>query len=246
MRYGLISDIHGNLPALRAALDALNEAGIDRLICLGDLVGYGANPAEVIDLVRQQPNLTVIAGNHDRQVRGRRDPRMREQAAEVLDWTREHLGPADLDWLAGLSQGLMLDDDQILVIHGALTERDAYILNVNEIRRNLEVMLQEYPDFRICFFGHTHVPLIVSPKVVVTDLKATKTLNLDQNEVYLVNPGSVGQPRDKCPLASAAIFDSERWSLTIVRTEYDIESAQGAITSAGLPERLAERLATGS
>jgi predicted phosphodiesterase len=246
MKYGIISDIHGNIQALNVALETMEQEGVDHILCLGDLVGYGANPAEVVAAVRDRVDFISICGNHDRQVNGRRDPRMRKVAAEALDWTRDNLPPRDIEWLEELAHGLLMEKVGVMLIHGSLLERDSYILNGLEIRRNLEVMVQEYSDHRICLFGHTHVPLVVSPRFVTTDLKQTRRYPLDPDDVYLINPGSVGQPRDRCPLSCFAILDTDPWSITFHRREYDIAAAQEAIRAAGLPDRFAERLETGS
>ena len=246
MRYGLITDIHGNLHALNVAIQHLESLGYDQLLCFGDLVGYGARPGDVVTKLRQREDLICIAGNHDRQVVGEKDPRMRKTAVEALEWTQDNISPNNARWLQSLSQGKIFDDDPIVIVHGSLVERDAYILNGAEIKRNLEAMVSDFPEQKICLFGHTHVPLLVSPKTLVTDIKETKTFQLDPNDVYLINPGSVGQPRDKCPLAAYGLLDTEKWTMTFIRKPYDIEAAQAEILEAGLPEKFATRLSTGS
>lgn len=243
-KYGIISDIHANHAALQVSLDYLNQVGVDKLLCLGDLVGYGAEPSECIQTVRDKPNVYCIAGNHDRQVIGDRDPRMRKTATKVLEWTADNISPANSRYLKQLPHGLTVDDNFIMV-HGSLVERDAYILNPQEISKNLKCMINDFDGLKICFFGHTHIPMLIGTKAVITDLQETKSFQLDKNDVYLINPGSVGQPRDKCPMAAFAIFDTENWTVSFVRRPYDIRQTQRTIIDNGLPEKFARRLAVG-
>ncbi len=243
-RYGIISDIHANYQALKVALECLQAVGVEKILCLGDLVGYGAEPSECIQAVKERVDIVTIAGNHDRQVIGEKDPRMRKTASKVLEWTADNISPANARYLRSLPQGQTVDDAFIMV-HGSLIERDAYILTAAEVKKNLECMLTDFPGMKICFFGHTHVPMLIGTKAIITDLRETKTFQLDRNEVYLINPGSVGQPRDKCPLASFGMFDAEQWTMTFFRKQYDIRAAQRSIIDNGLPEKFARRLAVG-
>ena len=243
-RYGVFGDIHANLPAMEVALDYLDMAGVDKMLLLGDLVGYGANPSECIQLVRDRVDVIAIAGNHDRQVIGERDKRMRRTALKALEWTQDNISPNNARYLRNLPSGQVVDEVFIMV-HGSLVERDAYILNAREVQRNLECMANDFPEMRVCFFGHTHVPMLIGTKAVVTDLKKTRTFQLDTDDIYLINPGSVGQPRDRCPTASFGIFDAEKWTMTFVRKEYDVKLAQRRIIEAGLPEKFARRLSIG-
>ncbi len=243
-RYGLMGDIHANLPALEVALAYLDMAGIDRVLCMGDIVGYGANPNECVNILRKRANIISICGNHDRQVIGERDKRMRQTALKALEWTQDNLTPNNARLLKDLPSGRTVDEMFILV-HGSLVERDAYILNANEVARNLECMANEFSDMRICFFAHTHVPMLIGTKAVVTDLHKTRTFQLDPDDIYLINPGSVGQPRDRCSMASFGIFDADKWTVTFIRKEYDIKLAQKRILEAQLPEKFARRLSVG-
>ncbi len=243
-KYGIISDIHANYVALKVALDYLSQAGVDKVLCLGDLVGYGAEPFECISAIKDKPNVDCIAGNHDRQVIGEKDPRMRKTATKVLEWTADNISPSNARYLKQLPQGLTIDETFIMV-HGSLVERDAYILHAPEISKNLQCMINDFPGMKICFFGHTHIPMLIGTKAVITDLRETKSFQLDRNDIYLINPGSVGQPRDRCPLAAFGIFDAENWTMTFIRRPYDIRQAQRAIIDSGLPEKFARRLAVG-
>ena len=245
-KYGVIADVHSNYHALLAAIEVLDRAGVDRLLCLGDIVGYGGEPELCVKTVRTRQNIIAIAGNHDRQVTGVKDERMRRTAVVALDWTHEKVGEANAHFLTRLPQGRVVDDEFVLV-HGSLVDRDAYILSPAEIRRNMRAFRSDFPDAKVCFFGHTHVPALVGtrPGSVFLDIKESRTFKLSRRDVYLINPGSVGQPRDRCPLASFAIFDAARWSVTFVRKEYDIAGAQEAILDAGLPKAFASRLVDG-
>jgi diadenosine tetraphosphatase ApaH/serine/threonine PP2A family protein phosphatase len=239
-----MADVHANLRALRVALTHMHGASVDRILFLGDLVGYGAEPGECIDLIRSLDNVTVISGNHDRQLVGDMDPNMRRTAVRALEWTKRALTEEQIDYLQRLPQGQTLDEVFILV-HGSLVSRDAYILSTKEVEENRKLMVEEFKGRRVCFFAHTHVPLLVGTKSVVRDLHETKAFELDQHDVFLINPGSVGQPRDRCPLAAFGIFDTSNWTMTFFRVPYDIDGAKAAIAAAGLPEKFARRLDVG-
>ena len=243
-KYGLISDIHANYVAMRVALDYLQAAHVDKILCLGDLVGYGAEPQACIDAVRNQPNILTIAGNHDRQLIGDSDTHMRRTATEVLEWTAKQLSSEQMQFVKRLPKGLTVDE-LLVMVHASLVERDAYILTPQEISRNFVCMLNDFPKQRICFYGHTHVPMLIGTKTIVTALHETQTLQLDRDDIYFINPGSVGQPRDKCPLACFGVFDAAQWTMTFVRRPYDLRLAQKKIIESGLPEKFARRLAVG-
>ena len=243
-KYGIISDVHANFTAMQMALNHLEAAGCEKIINLGDLVGYGAEPAKCVEAARTRPNITSIIGNHDRQAVGEKDDRMRKTAAKVLEWTAQHLAPEDVAYLKKCPKGLVLEKDFILV-HGSLVERDAYLLTPPEITKNLQAMSTDFPAAKICFFGHTHVPMLIGTKQTIIDLQETKMFKLDPNERYMINPGSVGQPRDKCPLSAFGIFDTQNWTMTFIRKPYDFRRAQQLIIDNGLPEKFARRLALG-
>jgi len=244
VHYGLLADIHGNLRAFQLALACLEQARVDQILFLGDLVGYCAEPGECIDLMRSLPNALPICGNHDRNVLGEPDPNMRRTAAFAIKWTQEVLTADQLGYLKSLPQGRTLDEG-IIMVHGSLASRDAYILNLKEVEANRKLMLEVFTGMKLCFFAHTHVPMLVGTKSLVTDLRETKAFRLDRDDVYLINPGSVGQPRDKCPLASFGIFDSGDYTMTFFRRPYDVAGARNAILAAGLPEKFARRLEVG-
>lgn len=243
-KYGLISDVHANYTAMSAALEYLEAAGCERILNLGDLVGYGAEPALCVETVRKRTDTLSIVGNHDRQAVGETDDRMRKTAAKVLEWTAQHLTTDDAVFIKKLPQGLIVDN-RFIMVHGSLIERDTYLLTPEDINRNMQSLINDFPNIRVCFFGHTHHPMLIGTKAIVTELKETKVFQLDPNDRYMINPGSVGQPRDRCPLSSFGIFDAKNWTMQFIRKPYDFRKAQAKIIESGLPEKFARRLALG-
>ena len=244
MHYGIIADIHANATALKVALDHLNRTGIDKMLFLGDLIGYGGQPVESVQMIQGRMDTLSISGNHDRMLFSDIDPHMRKTAVRAVEWTRDVLSDEQLYFLRHLPQGLTVDD-RYLMVHGSLLDRDAYILNSTQIRQNLDCMRDEFSDYKICFFGHTHAPMVVSKGSCVMEVRESRTYQLDRDEVYLINPGSIGQPRDHCPYSSFGIFDEDKWTMSIFRKPYNIREAQDAIENAGLPEKFAKRLTAG-
>lgn len=237
--YAVISDIHGNLEALEAVLrDVPGE--VETVYCLGDVIGYGANPDECCEVVRSL-GMPTISGNHDLAVTdlGTDLNWFNPTAAAAVMWTREHLGPENAEFLR--TRPRMMQTREALFVHGSVRDPDEYIINKTSAQENLAILKGEYPGIPICFFGHTHVKTVVpSPNGVMTD---GDTLDLTSGGPYLVNPGSVGQPRDGDTFASYVLRDGERVIYRFV--EYDIERAQAKIRAAGLPDMLADRLAVG-
>jgi len=248
--YAVISDIHGNLEALEAVLADVPE-GVERVYCLGDVIGYGANPDECCDIVREA-GMPVISGNHDLAVTDLSTDLawFNPVAAAAVLWTREHLSAENAEFLR--TRPRMMQTRDALFVHGSVRDPDEYIINSVSAEENLRILKSEYPGVRVCFFGHTHVKTVApSPNGPVTGSHA---LDLSSNGPYLVNPGSVGQPRDGDTFASyvlAGSFNGDDGNGTagprvVYRfVEYDIEKAQAKIRSAGLPRMLADRLAQG-
>lgn len=214
-KYGIIADIHANYPALRGVLNYLNAEGVDKILCLGDLVGYGDEPFKCIDALRNTPNVVAIAGDYDRIVVGNSDPRLHGKAKKTLEWTAEHISPEHAAYLRGLPDRMTVDDT-IIMVHASLIEDDAYILTPGEVGRNLKALVTQYPTFRFCFFGHTHLPVLIGTKSVVTDLADGKHLQLDADDTYLINPGSVGDSRR----AGFAILDTLKRTITFMRVGF--------------------------
>ena len=236
MRVAVISDIHGNLPALEAVLADMPE--VDEVMCLGDLVGYGGNPRQCVEAVIEAGWPTLV-GNHDRACTS---PEILEwfnaDAATVVRWTRDQLTEDQLTWLAALPE--QTTRNGVLLVHAS--PRDPifeYILDLQTATENLELL-----GTRVCFHGHSHIPGIFQyeeGRVYHDYRQATYHLR----GPVLINPGSVGQPRDGDPAASYGIWDVDHETFTYRRVPYDVTSAQVAILSAGLPERFAARLQMG-
>jgi predicted phosphodiesterase len=245
MRYLILSDIHANCEALSAVLAHVRRKRWDKAIVLGDVVGYGANPNQAVDLVRALKPLVAIRGNHDKVCSGVEDGEMFNRVAlQAAMWTRRKLSPSNLRWLRSLPEGPAVVDGAFAVAHGTPIDEDAYIFGEIEA---LNVFRQT--TFPLCFFGHSHFPVVfgLSPDAIQTVLTTPPSFHfrLEPGVRYLVNPGSIGQPRDGNPLASFATFDSGTRSVSIYRVPYKIERAQRKILGAGLPRPLADRLALG-
>ena len=238
MRIGIVSDIHGNIQALEAVVADMSD--VDAVICLGDVVGYGGNPIECIDFVRDLGWPTLV-GNHDRACTDVEVLQwFNEDAARAIEWTVGHIGRNRIEWLGSLPEEDEVGDEVVLV-HGSPRDHIyEYILDAATAEANLALL----DGSKICFHGHTHVPGIFRKDdgrlIHEYDLG---TFRLEGPE--LVNPGSVGQPRDGEPDASYAIWDRLKQTFEFRRVPYDREGAKTAIRAAKLPERFADRLDVG-
>ena len=250
MRYAVLSDIHGNLEALTAVLEALASERIDRYLCLGDVMGYGADP--VACLARLQTcDAVIVAGNHDVACVGKLDLAWFNEAARAaVLWTRDRLSVTDLDALRRLPLTTTLDP--FTLVHGTLRhpERFEYLVDIAQAVDTAGVCRT-----LMCLMGHTHLPCCLEydrihrrfVRILTTaeELARVEFSDDAQSMRYIVNPGSVGQPRDGDPRASCAVIDTTLKELSIHRVAYDIAAAQRKIREAGLPEFLADRLAVG-
>ncbi len=245
MRYLILSDLHANWEALEAVLREL-EGRYDIALCCGDLVGYGADPNPIIDWVRANCQVCV-RGNHDKACTGIDDLEWFNPVAKTAAiWTQQNLTPENVSWTRELPQGPIVVDG-FQVFHGSPYNEDEYVIAADEAGQAFG-----YLEKRVAFFGHTHVQggFIWNRSRVETiprtSLRADRQLmDIDRDCAYLVNPGSVGQPRDGDPRAAAALYDSDAGIVTYFRIVYDIESAQRKIRNAGLPSILADRLSVG-
>ncbi len=244
MRYAVISDIHSNLEALTASLNEIDKLKADRIICLGDIVGYNPNPNECVEIIRQR-NILSIMGNHDSRVAELEDAGdFNLQAARAVYWTRQVLTPENREFLSGLPRSRFVDN-RFLAVHGWVNDTDQYILGVNDAQQNFNLLKDLKKSPRLCFFGHTHVPVAYMEFNSTVEPAAGETLKLIKGVRYLINPGAVGQPRDRDPRASFAVYDTKASEVSFHRVDYDIQSTADKILEAGLPERLAERLKLG-
>lgn len=243
MRYAILGDIHANIAALDAVLDAVDEAGVDQIIQVGDVVGYGSSPVECIERMRERDAL-VVKGNHDGACTGEVDARTFNDAArEAVDYHRSLLSREDLKWLMQLPY--TASTPHCSVSHGTLHKPELfdYIQRPEDADASFEVL--ERP---VCFLGHTHRPVTLmrlhdAPHR--TSYTFSERFDLGQAMAAFVNVGSVGQPRDDDPRAAWAIYDSKAHVIEVMRVEYDIEREADQIIRAGLPKILADRLFLG-
>jgi diadenosine tetraphosphatase ApaH/serine/threonine PP2A family protein phosphatase len=241
MRYGIYSDIHGNLEALQAVLESMKTLGVERRICLGDLVGYCANPNECVDIIRERSDL-VILGNHDSVALGRESSEnFNFYARRAIEWTRENLSKESVDFLQKLSY-IEVEEELCFVHASPRSPADWYYVT------SLDDAVDAFSFFRqrICFVGHTHWPVIVvmegEQSFRICD---TLSYTLEKGQRMLVNVGSVGQPRDRNPHASWTICDSKALSVEIVRVPYDIGKAQKKMRDNDFADFLVHRLSEG-
>ncbi|MDD5530270.1 MAG: metallophosphoesterase family protein [bacterium] len=239
MRYAILSDIHSNIEALESVVSELKGREISKVICLGDIVGYGANPNECCNLVKEMSEC-VILGNHDAGSIGLTNlSHFHSLAKEVCVWTSKILTHENTSWLKSLS--FQQNYNNVLLSHSSPSTPGHwhYVSSMNDA-------INEFPVCdHICFIGHTHVPAtfvkIGQKYKIITNNKFL--INPDYK--YIINPGSVGQPRDKNTQSSFAVYDSEIEEIETVRISYDIDATQKKIINAGLPQYLAERLLLG-
>lgn len=245
MRYLVISDIHANLEALEAVLAHPATRVCDRVLVLGDLVGYGADPNAVIERIRSMPSVTIVRGNHDKVGAGLdKVDGFNLLARQAIEWTASALTPENRAWLRALPEGPIVVDSLVEICHGTPFDEDLYVFDDLDALRALRAATRP-----LCLFGHTHVPAAFR---LDRDLRpigpmrgARVTLTVDADARYLVNCGSVGQPRDGDSSAAFGIVDTEARTLDIMRVPYNVAAAQAKIVAAGLPDVLAQRLAVG-
>ena len=245
MRYLVLSDIHANLEALEAVLDAAGEIPYERLLVLGDLVGYGADPNAVVDRIRGLQPHAVIRGNHDKVGAGLEpSDAFNTVARAAIRWTYEALSDDNRDWLAELPAGPLVVDDLLEICHGTPFDEDMYVFDDADVLRAMQSA-----DRRIVLFGHTHVQVgyrLVNQSLTLATADVRRPLHIAIGPGhYLINPGSVGQPRDGDPRAGFGVYDAASQVVEIYRVPYPIERTQIRIREAGLPEALAQRLAIG-
>jgi diadenosine tetraphosphatase ApaH/serine/threonine PP2A family protein phosphatase len=245
VRYLILSDIHANIDAFETALE--HAAGRwDRVLMLGDLVGYGAEPNAVVDRIREMAPEVVIRGNHDKAACGIDDGSQFNHVARVAaQWTGAQLTAVNMEYLRALRMGPVEIDSVTEICHGAPFDEDHYIFDANDAR-----MAFDASGHPLCLFGHTHLPVILR---LVDDVMYggapegpdETRIPLQRGARYLVNVGSIGQPRDGDPRAGYGVLDDEAREVTLFRLPYAVDKAQARILAAGLPPSLAARLAFG-
>jgi predicted phosphodiesterase len=245
MRTLIFSDIHGNLEALNALLKFAQKRHIDRYVCLGDLVGYGASPNETIQKIRTLKPLSLIRGNHDKAVTNQDSiETFNPIAAAAIHWTQARILKKNLEFLAHLPEGPLTVDNEFTICHGAPFDEDYYIFGEFDAAEAFD-----YLEAPLGFFGHTHFPFIYTKREGQVEGQFLEgpinEIKLEKGVSYFINPGSVGQPRDRNPRAACAVYDRDLHSIRFHRIEYDIAEAQKKILRAELPAALAERLSLG-
>jgi predicted phosphodiesterase len=246
MRYLVLTDIHANLEALEACLADAAHRGYDETLVLGDLVGYGADPNAVVECVQGLEPLAIVRGNHDKVACGLEQAEgFNSVAKSAAVWTLDILKPAHRDWLCALPAGPIEVDDIVEICHGSPFDEDAYIFDELDAVRALKVQTRP-----LCLFGHTHYPITFelsdeSFDTVGAAASSEMHVQLRDRCKYLINPGSIGQPRDGDPRAGYAIADTVERRVELYRLKYPVEDAQMKVIKAGLPEVLAQRLAVG-
>lgn len=244
MKYLIFSDIHSNLEAFEKLLTLKKVQEVDKFLFLGDLVGYGADPNITIELYKELKNVYSVRGNHDKVISELESSSLfNPVAAFSAEWSKIQIGKENLKILQDLKKGPRVIDRFITICHGSTFDEDYYVFSMFEAVESFRFM-----QTSIGFFGHTHFPIIYllrNEKIDVVPLNKNTKIKLDPNTRYLINPGSIGQPRDKDPNPSFIVFDSTKREIQFIRYSYNIKKAQKKIREAGLPEILASRLESG-
>jgi predicted phosphodiesterase len=245
MRYLILTDIHANLEGLDTCLTDARARGYDETLVLGDIVGYGPDPNTVIDRIKALKPRAIVRGNHDKVALGMNQAEGFHAAARAAaHWMLESLTEDNRQWLVALPMGPTIINGDLEICHGAPFDEDAYIFDELDARHAFEAATAP-----LCFYGHTHFAvvfrMIKDLLEIVSPPDGETSLTIDPQARYLVNPGSVGQPRDGDPRAAYAIYDTETRRLDLIRLMYPLEITQEKMLRVGLPDPLARRLALG-
>ncbi len=239
MRYGIISDIHSNLEGLTAALEVLDSAGVDKIACLGDTVGYGAQPNECVDIVRELADIAVL-GNHDAVVIEKLDPRHCHAAARrALFYSQEQLSAENMDWLRALQY--TVSEEDVCFCHGSpiAAEKFEYVFSLDKAA----ALTGHFDDLaNVTFVGHSHLTTAYLVTQRMSLQVSAPRFRLRKGVKYVFNVGSVGQPRDRDHRACCVLYDTEEHVVTYLRVPYDVESAANKIFEAELPAAFGQRL----
>lgn len=239
MKFAIIADIHGNLEAFRVVLDDIQKQRCTHHVCIGDVVGYGANPHECLEIVRKM-NMPCVKGNHDDYCStDEHTEGFNPAAAEAVQWTRKQLSEEERQWLRDLKYVRMVTN--FTIVHATLDAPQRWGYVFDKLAAAASFPYQNTP---VCFFGHTHVPVAFIRDTMVRGGTYSK-FKTEPGKKYFINVGAVGQPRDGNPKSAYVIYDTNEGTVELRRLDYDIATAQKKILEAGLPERLAERLAYG-
>ncbi|MBL7197856.1 MAG: metallophosphoesterase family protein [Candidatus Omnitrophica bacterium] len=240
MRYAIFSDIHSNLEAFESVLAAYENEKVDKYLCVGDIVGYGANPKECIKIVQDRKIITV-AGNHDWASCGKFSiDYFNPYAKEAVLWTGRQINAADINYLNNLD--LIYKEEDFCLVHGTLLNPKyfGYMFDIEDARDSFQVMVTS-----LCFVGHTHTPITFIKDSGKVSQTRNNLINIEPQKKYIINVGSVGQPRDGDNRGCFCIYDSKERNVHIKRVEYNLKLSQSKIIDAGLPSFLASRLSLG-
>jgi len=241
VQIAVITDIHANIEALNVVLEDIDRRGTDQIVCLGDLVGYNANPNECVEEIRNR-RIPCVMGNHDAVACGIEEPwGFNEAARHAAIWTRETLTDDNISFLRDTPQNQRVPGN-FIGVHGSPQDRDMYLFSWAEVHAQFPYL--EAFGVKSCFFGHTHFPGIYNEQGLCS-VDETGGLTLENNSRFFINPGSVGQPRDNDPRAAYLMFDTDAMRVRFLRLEYDITKAADKILRNGLPRFLADRLVLG-
>lgn len=243
MRLAVIADIHANLEALSAVQSHLDRQRVDQVVCLGDVIGYNASPSECVAHL-MQGKVPTIRGNHERMILGKVGSDVRQETMDVIEFSQDLLSVEQMKWIESLPDH-RIHMQEYLLVHGSPRDPDEYLTTPDKLKTALAKMRATFGGLEICFFGHTHSPIVFSKDEAVEKIHEDRKVPLKRRHLYMVNPGSVGQPRDGCPKASYAILDTDEYAAHFFRVPYDVEGAKRRIKEAGLSDKLAARLTYG-
>lgn len=246
MRLAVISDIHANFEALDACLHKAEELGVDAFACLGDVVGYNASPNECCDRVRELEAPT-IQGNHDNVACGLADPievGFNPAAESAIRWTSSVLTTENREWLRSLPDNHIYSD-RVYLCHGSPRDQNEYILTPLDLLENAAMVLEDRSTIRVVFFGHTHLPALINVAEPLNGEPESDKVQLTDDTLWFVNPGSVGQPRDGRPESAFAVYDDQDNTIEFVRVPYDIDAVTKKNDRARIDPFLSERLRLG-
>jgi diadenosine tetraphosphatase ApaH/serine/threonine PP2A family protein phosphatase len=241
MLYGICSDIHSNATAFKAVLESMRDNGVERKVCLGDIVGYGVDTDECVDLVRENMDFCLI-GNHDSvAVKNESSEGFNPYAKQAIEWTQKHLSKDSIAYIRSLPY--IFEENDICFVHASpLSPADwVYVTD-------LEDALNAFDHFseRYCFVGHTHSPVIIASRpLAIPKILDEYEYVIANTERLLVNVGSVGQPRDRDPRACWCLLDTETKCVRLIRVDYDIRETQNRMKKQGMPSFLIDRLSVG-
>ncbi len=246
MRYLILSDIHANLDALNAVLEHIKRERIDKYIILGDILDYGAQPNETINLLKTLLPQDAVRGDHEKIFTGALSEEYFDPEVLICSkWTKKQLTQNSAAYIESLPAGPKTVDNAFEIVHGSYPDEDMYIMDSDALDTSFANL-----KMPIGFFGHTHIPIVfierLDGKKEMADIYGSKNVfTLKDDERYLINPGSIGQPRDNNPDAAFAIYDSTVKTIVLLRVPYDRHSAAKKIMDAGLPDFFAQRLVAG-